>query len=121
MHRAPGAALGSVWPVLPTDSAPNSPHETGEALATNLPGSAAPSLSWCSDLPRSFVPALMEQPLLQGQQVDFGVRFLQGTNVGLETRITKPPKHLVKLLAQNQADQWQRKLLKFDTFSQDAA
>src|SRR5205814_9769691 len=72
------------------------------------------------DLSCSFMPSFLPEPFLKTQQPNLRKAPFQSRNVRLETRIVEPAKHLVKLLAKNQADKRQREPLKFDAFAQNA-
>src|SRR6516225_9968698 len=69
----------------------------------------------------AFVPSLFAQPLLERMEMNFWVRLAKAGDISLITSLVEPSKHHVKLFSQDQANEWQGKLLKFHGLPKDAA
>src|SRR5262249_47124765 len=67
------------------------------------------------------MPSLVDQPFLQGVEMNFVITAPKARDVSLESRFVEPSKHLIKLLAQNESNHRHRQLAELDRLPKDTA
>src|SRR5262249_26070545 len=87
----------------------------------NLQASSDESFLWRPNMSSPLMPSLVDQPFLQGVEMNFVITAPKARDVSLESRFVEPSKHLIKLLAQNESNHRHRQLAELDRLPKDTA